>query len=99
MQHQLFNKIPLQKCQGACCRDDKTPEGLAEKAELLQRTCNPFNSLMRYLIVKNSKSGGDGFMSLIERGHLLAFGQGSHLLEDFPDPKLGELLYSDKQPS
>jgi len=38
-------------------------------------------------------------MSLIERGHLLAFGQGSHLLEDFPDPKLGELLYSDKQPS
>jgi hypothetical protein len=38
-------------------------------------------------------------MSLIERGHLLAFGQGSHLLEDFPDPKLGELLYSDKTPS
>lgn len=35
LQHQLFNKMPLHKCQGACCRDDKTAEGLAEKAELL----------------------------------------------------------------
>jgi len=35
-------------------------------------------------------------MNLIERGHLLGFGQGSHLLEEFADPKLGELLYSDQ---
>lgn len=77
----------LHRCRnGACCSNNLFsqvgPMGYSDKTELLQK-------------LFETDLNSDTFMSkLIENGSY-GFG-GSRLLEDFGDPKLGELLYSDK---